>query len=169
MLAACKKNGYDKFDDAMWEKESYNYLDGQIHGNIYGDALFDNKVLRIQSLGELDSIGTLENPNLTAEFSSFDFAKNNLFVVLFEYDGKGHEKVTKSKFRINESTNSILFDFKVKVDVGGSGMAQFTSLYYFTIPIEKSSYDISGSIEMDEKSSGFQLDDHDFTSNYVLF
>lgn len=125
--------------------------------------------MRISSLGELDSLGADMGPYLATKYANFDFTSNNLYILLFNFPGKEHETVKKANILVNESTQAMLLDFKASVPVGGSGMSNWSSLYYFTIPIAYAGCDFTGSIEMDEKSSLFQNDDHDFTRSYSLF
>lgn len=179
LLFSCEKK---TFKSAEWiagdfpgylDPSSVTPLDSATQA--YYDGIFeDGKILRVSSFSELETLEdynpykSVENSSITnSSLGQIDFNNKVLYVILMNYQSQEEFKICKDDIKINESTQSIEFDFKMKVPVGGSGMGSFSTFFYFIFPKEQETYNFSGKFKVNESSSNVGSA-HDYTREFSL-
>ena len=133
MLSSCHKpKGFSNFDEASWSRTGNGafYMLTAGSGTNQEDELRANKILRISSQAELDTLILLHPYSLTGIFSNYNFDQKNIFVVYMDEYGQDYSKVKRSEVYINEGSGEIVFDFKISLPGGGGGMSHFDRLYF---------------------------------------
>ena len=159
LLFSCDKV---KLKEAKWEISNC-FVEGAVDDTnlIYHPVLMDHGFVKIGSLAELDAfadyafevkVGDVKLNSASSVLAGIDYKSYTLFVFGADYVGHNCGKITKDKINVVKSSKEIFFDFKLAVNVGGSGMQDWMNLIFLIVPNEYATYKPSGDFTYNEKN-----------------
>jgi hypothetical protein len=128
----------------------------------YASKIWDQKkIIKISSADELQSFvnyrpGAAIDGQLllSSDLGDVDFSEKTIFVFGLRYqtqcDNATCGTIRRDKIKLQNTRKKVVFDFKIRTAVGGSGMLGVTKLFFLIIPNEKADYSISGDFTVDE-------------------
>lgn len=168
-LASCnKRKGFSDYDievvvTSLQETLDFNanvYKDTNLIAAPYSEALQGHKIIQLISAADVDSLmvyGIYEligDETISERFGDIDFNVNSIFVFQLNYSSQGQSELKRRDLLINHETKEILFEYKLKAHVGGSGMLHWNQLFFMIIPVEHSNYTVKGTYEVIERGFG---------------
>ncbi len=85
--------------------------------------------------------------NQTEFTKHIDFNRDVLFVIGFQFmRAEGKLKKEDDRIKINDSNETIRFDFGIRRRRAGSGEIELTALWFIKVPKEKANYSVEGTV-----------------------
>lgn len=98
-----------------------------------------------------------------------DFSTHSVYVIYTITEQQEFPNVSKDKIWVNDSNKEILFDFKLRVQIGGSGMDYVAGFWYVILPKSYDDYSIRCTLHVNETGKLYGGPGNDYTREYNLF